>query len=279
METKMRITLYNDNQPLPISDRLVEQGIELNMGPKIAHKGPLVISFSLHTQDDANAASEYLKKLVGILPLKTKAVKLRKGIGSVELDNNEPLEDFANQAIKTQKSQEKLINFLRDHNFKCIMTDVITEVVPELNTYIKLKPKHQKYQWFIRQIKAAKDPTKDKYDPRLMFGIKLIGNKVDKVVVYLFGKFYVLAKIGWEKQKTYNFKKVDTLTKFPDHMDYDDRKKWRAEYRKVITNPNHKPSKFYEKHKPWIKFFERGKEVPMQQSAKELAEKAGTEPK
>ena len=254
----MRITLYDEKAPYPLSDRLVVQDVELITGPKEVHKGPMVISLSLRTKEDAEKAITYIGKLIGNLPLKSKSVKLTKG--TVQLDDNEPLQDFVSQAIKANAHQEPLINFLREHSFKFVMTDVITEVVPALKETIKLKEKHHKYQWMIRQIKEAKDPINDKFDHRLMFGIKLIGGKVDKVVVYLFGKFYKAYPITWKKQNAYNFKKVEQMTKFPEYMDYDDRKKWRAEHRRVLNNPNYKPTKFYTKNLPFIQIIERGKD-------------------
>jgi len=255
--TKMRIKLYSEKGAL-LSDRLCEQNIEVKViGPKEVHKGPLSLEINLFTQEDTDNIINYIQRLKGILPLKSKQVKITKG--QVILDDKEPLEDLMNSAIKANPYQEDLINFLREHNFRFITSDVITEVVPELSELLKLKPKHLKYQYLIRIVKEAKDPVKDKYDHRLIFGVKLIGKKIDTIVVYLFGKFKFKKTIPWKKINTNNFKKVEQMTVFPPHLDYADRKKWRAEHRKVQTNPNHKASKFYTKNKPFIKLVEKGK--------------------
>lgn len=260
METKMRIKLFDSAEQL-ISDRLVEQITEFNMGPKTTHSGGIGLELNLRGQDDVEKAIEYLKKLTGSLPLqnKMKTVKITKG--TLLEDNAEPLESLMESALKSP-SQEKLITFLRNQNFRFIESDIITEFNTDLQAQIKLKEKHQGYQYMIRLVKEAKNPLNDRYDHRLIFGIKLRGAKVNKVVAYLFGEFKTKREIPWEKAKKINFKKVERMVVFPAYMDYEERKKWRIEHRKVEIAEQkgieYTPAKFYTKNKPFIQFIGSG---------------------
>lgn len=248
--TKMRITLFGQKGRL-ISDRLVEQAIELKQGPKSTHEGAMTLEFNLSNKEEGQLAADYLQTLIGNLPLKKdKPVKIKKG--TVQLDDKEPITDFKNQALKKAQTQEQLINFLTEHGFRFIDSEVVTDLVPELVENLKFKAKHKPYQVMTRIVKEAKDPRNDKYDYRLMFAIKIVGKKRPRVHVYSFGKFDQTVKLEWGKEKLVNFKKVKQLLKFPKHMDYEERKRWRVEHRKVTNNPNHKPSAFYDKHKPFI---------------------------
>lgn len=254
METKMRITLYDENNS-PISDRLIEQAVEFRTGPKAVHKGRLRLELNLNSKEDAELSVEYIQKLIGNLPLKTmKLVRITKG--TVIEDDKEPQEEFMKSALK-KATQEELIDFLREHGFKFIESDVIFELVKDLKDNIQLKEIHHKYQFMIRLVKEAKNPLNDKYDHRLLFGIKIVGKRIDKVVVYLFGKFKKKAIIPWKDRKKVNFKKVEKMMVFPAHMDYDDRKKWRIEHRRIenikAQGGTPTPSKFYSKNAPFVK--------------------------
>lgn len=256
METKMRIKLYDKSEYL-MSDRLVEQQTEFNLGPKDKHEGPLSLELNLRDKEDAEKAIQYINKLIGNLPLqnKMKTVKITKG--TLLEDNAEPLESLMETALRSF-SQEKLITFLRNHNFRFIESDIITEFNEELKEKVNIKPIHHKFQFMIRLVKEAKNPLNDRYDHRLIFGIKLRGTKIEKVVVYLFGKFKTKKEIPWDNAKKINFKKVEKMVVFPAYMDYDERKKWRIEHRKVEIaqerEQEYKPSKFYTKNKPFIQF-------------------------
>lgn len=259
--SKMRITLLKEVKrgTTIISDRLVDQVIEFRNGPKENHSGPMRVEFNLDTKDDADKAANYLKQLIGVLPLQSKNMKLVKiKKGTVIEDSKEPLEELMKSALGKNKTQEELITFLREHGFKFIESDVITEVSKDLQERIKLKEIHKKYQFMIRLVKPAKTPMNDKYDSRLLFGIKLWGSRVDKVIVYLFGEFKTKKNIPWKDKKKLNFKKVEKLMVFPEFMDYDDRKKWRNEFRKKqnceANGTDFTPSKFFTKHEPFVQF-------------------------
>jgi hypothetical protein len=263
IETKMRIKLYDPETHLLQSDRLVEQITELNMGPKEAHKGPIGIETTFASQTQLDLFIEYLKKIKGDIPITApgEKVKKTKTIDKM-LSDKEPLLDLIKAAKSKGTSQEKLIDFLREYNFRFVTGDFIQDLGEndsKVKEQITLREKDVKdeFQYMVRMIKQAKEPMNDKYDFRLVFGIKIVGERVNKVVIYLWGKFSEFVKIPWEEAKKMNFKKVEKIYIFPDFMDYADRKKWRTEHRKKIAAEakglEFEPSKFYVKFTPYIK--------------------------
>lgn len=251
-DTKMRIKLYNPDNGLLVEDRLVEQSTELTIGPKRSHVGSITLEVNFWDQSSVEKVIEYINKLIGHLPITSKKSKVRLSKGTIELEEHEPLEDLMEAALIKNKTQEQLIKFLREQGFRFIDATVITELVPELQDKLKLKPKHKDFQFMVRIVKEAVDPRKDRYDYRLVFGIKVLGAKIEKVVVYLFGKFKTKVNIPWKKT-TYNlFKKVDKIMVFPEHMDYEERKKWRIEHKRLEVKPHLTPSKFYTKNARFV---------------------------
>lgn len=252
--TKMRIKTFSPEGQL-LNDRLVEQLTELRMGPKESHNGPLTLEFNLTSQEDVEGMVEYIKKLKGELPITTSPVKKSTQAKKIDemLSDKEPLLDLLKTVKAKCKTQEKLISELREYGFKFVAADVIQDYAsPEM---ITLKEKHLDYQFMVRLVKQAKDPANDRWDYRLVFGIKFMGPKVSKVQVYLWGKWEEVLKIDWEKEEDINFKKVETMYSFPEWMDYTERKKWRLENRKLENNQDLEPSKFYLKCKPYIKTY------------------------
>lgn len=255
METKMRIKLYDEKEALS-SDRLVEQATEFRVGPKINHKGGIGLEVYLRNQEDIDSVVKYLKQLKGDLPIdlsKKSPTKTAKKLENM-LSEKEPLQDLLKTTLSKCKTQEKLFEFLHEYGFTYLTSDILEHVDKEM---FNLKEKHAKYQFLVRLVKQAKDPKNDKYDFRLAFGMKIIGKKVDLVKVYLWGKFHKSCDIPWANKEDINFKKVVKLLIFPQFMDYDERKRWRAEHRKwennVTKNPDYVPSQFYTKRKPYIK--------------------------
>jgi hypothetical protein len=260
---KMRIRLYSKDGS-EISDRLVEQTTELRIGPKETHNGPLTIEFNLTSQEEVDAMVEYIRKLKGDLPITTTSKPAAKSAKSLDkmLSAKEPLLDLLKTLKAKAKNQEDLVSMLREYGYKFIATDVIKDYAkPEM---ITLKEKHESYQWMVRLVKEAKDPANDKWDYRLVFGIKFMGEKVEKVQVYLWGKWQEAWKLPWKEKEDINFKKVNRVYIFPDWMDYAERKKWRVEHRKILAAaekgnpiPEEKYSKLYLKCKPYIQGLER----------------------
>lgn len=266
--SKVRIRLF-DKEYHELSDRLVDQTTEFRMGPKEVHKGPISIEVNLTNQMELDTYIEYLKKLKGDLPIveATKKDKATKTITKM-LSEKEPLLDLIKTIKAKAKNQEQLIDMLRDYQFRFISGDVIQDMTTfdkTVGEQIQLRDRdiQEGFQYMVRLIKEAKEPMNDKYDFRLVFAIKIVGDKVEKVVIYLWGKYSEYIKIPWSDKKKVNFKKVEKIYSFPEFMDYVERKKWRTEHRKwqIATDNGKQPdlmelSKFYNKFKPYIKGYD-----------------------
>lgn len=264
--TKMRIQMFSPDNHLMISDRLIEQKLELLKGPDHVSKGPFGLEITLFSKGEVDMLVDYLKRLKGDLPIEAPGTKVKKDktIDKM-LKDKEPLLDLLKVVKAKGTSQEKIIELLREWKFKFITADVILDMQqndPQIKEQITLREKdiEKGYQYMVRQIKEAKEPMNDKYDFRLVFGIKIVGDKVSLIPVYLWGKWEETLKVSWEKIKAMNFKKVEKVYIFPEFMDYDDRRKWRKEHRAKITwdkNPNKtnefETSKFYQKFTPYVK--------------------------
>ena len=266
---KIRITLFEglqavvdgDQMALIKEDRLVESGLEFMNGPKDKHDGPIRIDFTMEHRDEVEGLVKYLSQLALDLPLSEKAKKTyeRKTTPNALLEK-EPIMQLIEDAFHKNKTQEKLVDYLKGLNFVFLTEEHLKEHF-EANKFPwnlkKLKEKkkvhpHSKYQYMVRLLRLAKDPAKDKYDPQIAFGIKLIGDRVGKVIIYLFGKYHKTVEIHWEDAKEINFKVKEKFYKFPEAMIYLDRHKWRLEDRKLLNNPELTPSGFYERWKPFV---------------------------
>lgn len=262
--TKMRVTLYHENTGELVSDRLVEQATEFMMGSKVHHQGPIKLEVNLTSQKEQDDFIKYLDQLRGILPLVDPKKPQKSASKSIDkmLSDKEPLTDLLNTVKAKCKSQEDLIKYLRDFNFKFIASNVVSDFSQENPEIIKFAADsvYNKYQWMVRMMKEAKDPANDKYDWRLLFGIKIVGKEVPRVIVYLWGDFSEKLSLPWAKGKRINFKKVEKLYMFPEFMDYTERRRWRLENRKLTAHIEAKGSdegfeysKFFEKYKPYVK--------------------------
>jgi hypothetical protein len=136
------------------------------------------------------------------------------------------------------------MSYLRQFGFKFYPYKVIKENNPEVN----LLDAHEGYSFMVRPIR------KDELDTRLIFGIKLNGRKSNDVLVYYKGSWLETVSIKWKDEADINFRKTVKKWIFPDYMSYLERRKWRAENNRVIKNPNFKPSEFYLKCKPDVRF-------------------------
>lgn len=255
--TKLRIQQFDPETRGLVSDRLVEMSTEFRNGPTEKWNGPIGLDCVVSSKEDVLSLINYLGRLGGELPIekvdkKTSPKKLDK-----MLSEKEPVKDLLKTAEAKCKTQEQLINYLREYNFMFVASDIIQDLAtPEMLT-LRDKDIEGKYQYMVRRVKEAKEPANDKYDFRLVFAIKVIGERVDIVPVYLWGKWEKTLKLKWEDKKKHNFKKVEKIYIFPEFMDYADRKRWRSEHRKVLkakeTETKFETSKFYNKHTPYIK--------------------------
>ena len=243
MEKKIRIQLYTNDGQL-INDRLVSQDIELNTGPKESHIGPIRVEFSLLELSDIEKAKLYLDKLVGNLPLDVK-VKKKKLDKEFEIVDRQA---FIEELLGSTNNQDEFINDLRSKGFKFMMWDF-------LNTFqfpLEIKEVHkEKYQWMLRCIKEAKNPSVDKYDPTIIIGIQMYGERSPKIVIYIDGKFSSSYDVKLIEKSKLTFKKTEMM-KFTTYMTEQEREKFRYEVRQYQLNPEKEQSKFFLRWKPYV---------------------------
>ena len=259
MEKKIRIQLYSEDGML-LSDRLVSQDTEFNSGPKEPHKGPLRVEFTLLEKEDIEKAKVYLDKLSGILPLSSKKEKKLK---LKEIDIPEERENLLKEVLAIDPlDQDILIQTLRSKGFKFMMYDFLeTFEFP-----IEIKDVHkEKYQWMLRCIKEAKNPSVDKYDPMLIFGIKMYENRDSKIVVYLNGKFDGSYEVELPSKPKEVYKKTGMI-KFPVYMTEEEREKFRFELRQYQLTPEKEFSKFFTRWRPYV---ENIPELPQDKKVKD----------
>lgn len=244
----MRLQLFSADGAL-ISDRLVAQDTEIYKGPKEPAVGPVRVEFTLVEQSDIQLVKEYLDMLYGILPIEGKK---EKKVKSLTVDDTDDREKFLTNLISRHKTtdQDQLIRELRDNGFVFVMTDHLESMGFD---GLHLKPGHKdKYQWMIRMLKRAKSPKNDKYDPMLIFGINLMGERTEKVPVYLNGMlsdFSFSSPIPDKPRETF---KKSGMIKFPEYMTLDERERFRIELRLLQDNPEKEESKFFKRWKQYV---------------------------
>lgn len=261
METKMRIKLYQPDG-LILSDRLVEQEIEFRVGPKQAHKGPLSLELNLRSQEDIGNAVTYLQKLSGNLPIEAPGKKPKK----VKLENIEDttLESFVESLMESQPTQDEILVSLREQGFSLITYQHFIDLTKDNQDKYLIKDKWKDYQFMVRLVKKAKDPANDKWDFRAMIGIKLIGDKSEKVPTFLWGKFHKSYNKPWKDSKDssrYKPKEHNILI-FPEYMTLEERSKFRSEYRRYLNFQEQgltdvgpfEFSKHYKRWEPFVTF-------------------------
>lgn len=150
--------------------------------------------------------------------------------------------------ILRSPNQETVIKYLRTLNFKFHATDSLESVFK-----IKIKPLHSGFSFMVRE-RVDKEGERIGHDERLIVGIKLIGKKVDTIILYRDLKFNLKVIKGWKDNKKVNFKKVKIKMVFPESLNYKERRDWRAEHAKVQRNPDYIPTKFYTRNKDKIRF-------------------------
>lgn len=243
MEKKLRIQLFDDEGRL-IEDRLVMQDPEMSSGPKIAHQGLFRIEFTFENPDDIEKAKSYLDKIVGNIPLGAK--KIKKKLLDIDSDPN-----FRESFLETTMeitNQDALIAHLRANDFKFVTTEFIKSFeFPGL----EIKEAHENYEWMIRCIKYAKNPKSDKYDPMLIYGIQLLPEPREKIIIYLNGQYKEYVKLPIPVKFAEVLKK-SILMKFPPYMTEEERDRIRLEIRQHEVQPDREFSKFFIRWYPYI---------------------------
>lgn len=249
---KLRITLLSENG-CPVSDRLVDAYTELNTGPKVQHKGPIRVEVTLENKQDIENFKRYLDGLSGTLPIKENVGRGRP-TSSVVKELESPREDIladVEKMISEGKSQGEIVTYLRAIGFVFILTEEFKLHFPEFEFNKKDigEPNDNgqylnSYSWMVRQIKRAKDPKADKFDPQIIFGFSIINGPNKKVVPYLYKERRKPLKVAKTSSNTLSFSKVG-FTKYPAFMIESERLKFSTEIRQLLNNPEKKPSKFF----------------------------------
>jgi hypothetical protein len=248
MKTKMRIKLLSP-ELVTLSDRLVDQTLEFTNGPQEKHKGPLTLEVTLRDNTDVEGLKLYIDKLLGDLPIAEKRKYDRSKKGTTQVLDAEPAKELVMDIKKLYQSQEEIIEKLRAVQF--VFMDA--QHVLDLALPVEFKEVHKKkFQFLVRQLKKAKNPKADKFDPQVLVGIKIIGKRIPYIVIYLYGKYYAKFNKPWKGKDKISFNKSE-LTVFPYFMTLDEREKWRFEHRLLSLDKEKKPSKFYLRWKPYIK--------------------------
>lgn len=253
---KMRVTLLSDNGAV-ISDRLIDATAEMNLGPKETHKGPIRIEITLTNSQELDNFKNYLDRLSGNLPLKILGVRGRKPSMDSQIISN-PREEILTDVLKMAeegKTQKDIIKYLRGLGFIFMLTEDFLQYFPDFPFNKRdINDPHENGQylnslsWMVRQIKKAKVPKSDKYDPQIIFGFSIINGATKKVVPYLFKERKQPIRVKPAK-KQLSFSSVG-FTKYPTYMMEDERLKFSTEIRQLINGQRKKPSTFF---KRWMK--------------------------
>lgn len=255
---KIRVQLF-DSEMNQITDRLVTQETEFRTGPKEPHKGPLKIEVCLFTKDDANDCLTYIKKLIGDLPIEVAPAKL-KTANMASADDDSWRESLV-QSVPEFESQDGLIKDLRNQGFVFLTAEHLADM--GLVTWTE-DDVQWSYQWMVKLIKEAKSLINNKYDPTVMFGFKLLGDKVEQMYTYLHGDMESI-EMPWKSANKVTFRKTE-MVKFPHYMIAEEREKFRVELykaRKLFSEEKpHKFSKFFRRWYTDVDFREKEEWTP-----------------
>ena len=249
---KLRIQLLDD-RGVTQSDRLVDQYIEFTTGPKVRHDGPIRLEVTLMSQADITGLSQYLETLRSKLPIKEVGTRGRKPINAVT-EINSPREEIVAEVeklIEKGSNQDDIIKYLRSLGFVFLLTE---DFLWYFNQF-KFKSRDigepnssgqylESYSWMVRRLKMGKDPKTDKYDPQIIFGFQMIGERTAKFVYYLYKERKKPLSAELPKKTAISFSNTE-MTKFPKYMIEEERMRFTTEVRQLLTNDSRKPSKFF----------------------------------
>lgn len=133
---------------------------------------------------------------------------------------------------------EKAIEILRCYDFRFMEVD-------SLKFSLEMKKDwHYEYSWAVRRVDYKE------WDGTFVVGIKMWGKKTSKILIYHSGKWVKTIRIAWKDKADINFRKLVISLKFPEYLNYEDRRKWRTEYHKQKKNPQRIPTEWYVKILP-----------------------------
>lgn len=248
---KLRVQLL-DPELRVISDRLVDQSIEFMQGAKVKHTDPIKLEVVLTSKNDIDSLKTYLDQLAGNLPIKEIGTRGRPASTSTK-ELKSPREDIYQKVEEIAKSenQDAVIKHLRDLGFVFLLTEDFLHYFPDfpfrekdLGKANRNRQYPESYQWLVRRIKMSKDPKADKYDPQIIFGFKMLNNRSDRFVGYLYKEFKGRLKSPIPDKTKLTFASFE-MAKLPSFMLEEERLKWSTEMRALMMDKNKKPSKFF----------------------------------
>jgi len=248
---KIRIQNYNkeghiintkvysiDNFLKKSSDILSRHGFNINIdiiNPKLMHKlSKHLRQMCIHLEKENHYANEPQKKFIR-----------HKEPTDSNIDWVDYRQSFIRDVMdKCKNDQDKLIQLLRAEGFVFMDTLTLIDRFPDVKTRIS-KIRRHRYQWMVKMIKAGVSPDKDKMDPFIIFGMIISPKRKRKTLIFL-NKEFIYSQLMDIPRRTDGVKrKPIQLIKYPEQMDYLERNAWGKEHRKLIADPELKPSKFY----------------------------------
>lgn len=241
MKPKIRIQLL-DEELRTTSDRLVDAYTEFLNGPTELHQGPVRFELTLPDEETIEKFKQYLDKLKGKLPLEKRDPKPK--VAKEDQAVNEFRELYGK--CKELPNVEAIIDYLNEVNFRFVSDQHIQDYGFEFQKPDEVK----EFQMMTKVLRYAKDPANDRFDFSMMIYIKFIGKQSEEIFFYQNGKKKASLHKPWATSKA-NMKEKKIPMVFPEYMDIEERKEWRA-IRRKIENGNsiipEKKMKFYQRH-------------------------------
>lgn len=125
--------------------------------------------------------------------------------------------------------------------------DSLMPAKPKYSVMVRLLHNIEKENLKLKWIHCEGDEL---WDTTFMVSIKLWGKKSSKVIITYRGKHYHTLHIPWKDKADINFRKTVNRLKFPEYLNYDERRKWRTEHHKVLRDPNRPKKEWYLKILP-----------------------------
>jgi hypothetical protein len=144
--------------------------------------------------------------------------------------------------LKSRKTMEDVVDYLRECNFRVINYQFLEELDPPQITKLKDKsPKFKNtYVYMVRVNHIGKDATDDTYDTTVIVGLQLFGVKrANRLIILLDNEGSLessVAKIEWKRKENINFKERKILVTFPTGMSIQDRIDWRRIRFKIMQS-------------------------------------------
>jgi len=246
LQKRLSIQLFDEEGRVIMDTKTVGQDQEFSKGPteQLKEGHSIRMEVTIQNSKDLDKLEDYLRQLRGLVP-----IHLRKKKGELpELEN--PREELLATALDKSTTQDELIDYLREFGYVFVTTEFIEW--KEMDIELRDRDK-DKYQWFMRRMKKAKDPKSDKYDPSLAFGMQVWGEPTETIVIYLNNIYHKRIKLEPIASQEHVLEKSE-MVKFPHYMEEDEKERFRKEHRLLQEDKEREPSKFYIRWEKWIEF-------------------------